>query len=77
MEPPEQPRDRMPTVPAIPEDRLSGEGKAAQALSPAARTTLEALLMAARAEARRHREEDCFERLNEAKGYIRRARERG
>ena len=72
VEPPESPRDAMPTVPAVPPGETQGDPQTAQGLSAAARTTLESLLMAARAEAKQQREEDCFERLNEAKAYVQR-----
>ena len=74
IEAPEPGRQTMPTVPDIqPETPPPSGGRGA--LDPAARATLQSILVAAGAEARRGREEDCFSQLSKAKAYI--ARQRG
>lgn len=73
IEAPERARNGMPTVPDIRPDATPPRG-GPDALDPPARVTLQSILTAARAEARRGREEDCFARLNEAKAYIQRQR---
>lgn len=75
IEAPEPGRDAMPTVPDIEPQKPPPQPRGADALDPSARTTLQAILVAAGAEARRGKEENCFDQLSKAKAYI--ARQRG
>lgn len=75
IEAPQNGRDAMPTVPDIEPQKPPPQPRGSDGLDPSARTTLQAILMAAGAEARRGKEENCFEQLSKAKAYI--ARQRG
>lgn len=73
IEAPERAQDGMPTVPDISPDAAPPRD-GPDALDPSARVTLQSILTAARAEARRGREKDCFAGLDKAKAYIQRQR---
>jgi hypothetical protein len=73
IEAPERAQNGMPTVPDIPPDAAPPQD-GPDALDPSARVTLQSILTAARAEAKRGREADCFARLSKAKAYIQRQR---
>lgn len=72
--PPETDSD-MATVPDIEPDVEPPPDEAGGGLTPSDSAILQSLLTAARAEAEREREEECFERLGEARQFVARQQE--
>lgn len=68
IEPPGDLRYRMPTVPDITPEQTLPERSS---LSPSDLAILESILVAARTEAERGQETDCFERLQKARQFVR------
>ena len=70
IEPPDSATPRMPTVPDITPGSPPADKVGANALTPTDVAILQSMLIAARGEAERGQEADCFERLQKAQKFV-------